>query len=67
MILFHRPSATIDLDRGPLQIAMRVPPEIFLPSHRTARDATAEAETTREPSRNKERVSGAARGLPGLC
>lgn len=36
MILFPRPVTTIRLDRGPLQVALRKPPAIFLPSHRTA-------------------------------
>ncbi len=66
MILFPRPAATIRLDRGPLQVALRKPPAIFRPSHRTARDASKASNSTAEPSRGNEGVSGAARGLPGL-
>lgn len=36
MILFPRPPLTIDLDRGPLQVALRKPPEIFRPSRESA-------------------------------
>ncbi len=50
MILFPRPATTVDLDRGPLKVALRKPPEVFRPSHRTAREATTEAGTTPEPS-----------------
>lgn len=66
MILFPRPAATIDLNRGPLQVALRKPPAIFRPS-RAARDASKASNSTAEPSRGDEGVSGAARGLSGLC
>ncbi len=67
MIIFPRPPLTIDLDRGPLKVALRKPPEIFRPSHRTARDASKASGATAEPSRAEEGVSGAARALVGLC
>jgi hypothetical protein len=67
MTFFPRPPLTINLNRGPLKVAMRRPPEIFRPSHRTARDATAEADTARQSSRNRERTSGDARAIHGRC